>query len=92
MPWKIEDSLAGGAPSTTGAESSRVLNDPLLDRAEVQRWTGLAKSTLYDLMKADKFPRPLDISEKVKRWPLSDLIAWRSGLSRTRSDALNSSK
>ncbi len=79
--------------NTTGQifddEIDRVLNDPLLDRAEVQRWTGLPKTTLYDLIRANKFPRPLAITEKVRRWPLSDLIAWRAALQRTSSHQSN---
>jgi prophage regulatory protein len=68
------------------ADHLAILNDPLLDRHEVQKWTGIKRSTLYDMMKAGKFPRPLEISEQVKRWPLSDLIAWRGTLQRTKTN------
>lgn len=67
----------------TSGQETPIFDDPYLDRAEVQRLTGLATSTLYDLMKKDRFPRPLAVSERVRRWPMSEVTAWMNSLPRS---------
>ena len=48
-------------------------NDRLLHRAEVEKRTGLARSTIYRMMRAGRFPLPLRISERAVRWRSSDV-------------------
>lgn len=54
--------------------------DRLLRRQEVQHLTGLSKSTLYELMAAGQFPRPVTVSSRAVRWRTSDIAAWQKGL------------
>lgn len=51
--------------------------DRLLRRPEVEAQVGLSRSTIYRLMDADAFPKPLKVSTKAVRWRQSDLDAWR---------------
>ena len=57
-------------------------SDRLLRRAEVQARTGLSTTTIYRLMRADKFPLPLKISPKAVRWWASEIEAWQESLPR----------
>jgi len=45
--------------------------------------TGLGKTTLYGLMKSNKFPRPLKIG-KASRWLTTDVSEWLRQLSAVR--------
>ena len=47
--------------------------DVLLTRREVERRTGLSRSTLYRKMRDGTFPAPLKISERAVRWRESDI-------------------
>ena len=58
-------------------------HDRLLRRAEVEAWTGLSTTTIYRLMRAGKFPRPLKISAKAVRWWASEIAAWLDSLPRS---------
>lgn len=49
----------------------------LLTAAEVCARLSIARSTLYELMKADPtFPRPLKLGAKAIRFRASDVAAW----------------
>ena len=50
--------------------------DVLLTRREVERRTGLSRSTLYRKMRDGSFPVPLKISERAVRWRESDIRAY----------------
>ena len=54
-------------------------NDRLLRRSEVEAWTGLSTTTIYRMMRANKFPLPLKISAKAVRWWASEIEAWLAG-------------
>ena len=45
----------------------------LLRRPTVQQRTGLARSTLYQLIARGQFPKPILITSKAVAWP-SDLV------------------
>jgi len=53
-------------------------NRRLIRRKEVQAKTGLAASSIYALMKADKFPKCLKLSERRVAWIESDVDDWIS--------------
>lgn len=55
-----------------------------LTRREVERRTGLSRSTLYRKMREGTFPVPLKVSERAVRWRESDIRAYVD--SRPRSD------
>jgi len=38
--------------------------------------TGLSRSTIYDMMKAGTFPRPVNLSSRAVAWPESMVAAW----------------
>ena len=50
--------------------------DVLLTRREVERRTGLSRSTLYRKMRDGSFPVPLKVSERAVRWRESDIRAY----------------
>jgi len=47
-----------------------------LKRKEVERITGLSRSTIYRLMDQGKFPRPLTVSSMAVRWIESEIQEW----------------
>lgn len=57
--------------------------DWLIPRKTVEKLSGLSRATIYRLIKAGKFPRPLSIGTGAVRWRQSDVIAWQQSLSVT---------
>ena len=57
--------------------------DFLIPRKTVEKLSGLSRATIYRLMKAGKFPRPLSIGTGAVRWRQSDVIAWQQSLHAT---------
>lgn len=49
----------------------------ILRRDEVERATGLPRSTLYAFMSQGRFPRPIKISEKSVGWLGTEIAAWQ---------------
>lgn len=45
-------------------------------QAEVLRKTALSRSTLYELIDAGKFPKPLKIGERINAWPQHEVEEW----------------
>jgi len=54
--------------------------DYLLPRKTVEKMSGLSRASIYRLMNAGKFPRPLPIGTGSVRWRQSDVIAWQESL------------
>lgn len=52
----------------------------LLSIKEVVRVTGISRSTIYRLLAAKRFPRPLKISPRRVGWPSGDLTQWLQAL------------
>ena len=52
------------------------MNDRLLRREEVEARTGLARSSIYRLMRLKRFPEPLRIGDRAVRWPASEIESW----------------
>lgn len=50
----------------------------ILRRRDVERATGLSRSTLYALMADGKFPRPIRLSLRAVGWLESDLQEWQA--------------
>lgn len=50
--------------------------DVLLTRREVERRTGLSRSTLYRKMRDGTFPVPLKVSDRAVRWRESEIRAY----------------
>jgi prophage regulatory protein len=48
----------------------------LVRMAAVVQITGLARSTIYKLMAADKFPTPVQLTGRAVAWRRADLERW----------------
>lgn len=47
-----------------------------LRRPAVEQITGLSRTTIYKLMSAGQFPRPVKITGKAVAWPESAIAEW----------------
>jgi prophage regulatory protein len=50
--------------------------DKHLRRPAVEELTGLSRSTLYDMMDREEFPRPVRIGRRAVAWPESKITEW----------------
>ncbi len=50
--------------------------DCILRRREVEARTGLARSTLYALMAADRFPKQIKLGERAVGWVAVEIEVW----------------
>jgi prophage regulatory protein len=48
----------------------------ILRRPQVQMRTGLARSTIYDLISAGRFPAPIRLSDRTVGWLEGDVADW----------------
>ena len=49
----------------------------ILRREAVERMTGLSKSTIYDLMATNSFPRPIKLGARAVGWLERDIVTWQ---------------
>jgi len=54
------------------------MSEQLLRRPEVERRIGLARSSIYRMMDAGEFPRPIRIGRRAVAWRVSDLDRWQA--------------
>ncbi|WP_114966819.1 helix-turn-helix transcriptional regulator [Alkalilacustris brevis] len=47
-----------------------------LRRTEVEKITGLSRSSIYKLMSEGDFPRPVKLTAKAVAWPESVITDW----------------
>jgi len=62
----------------------------LLREAELRSRIKLSHSTIWRLVRAGKFPPPLQLSTRAKGWRAADIEAWlaaRAGIADTMSEA-----
>ena len=52
------------------------MQDKLLRRREVERITGMSRSSIYRLMQEGDFPRPVRVGLAAVRWKVSEIEAW----------------
>ena len=52
------------------------MSDKMLRREEVEAICGLTRSTIYRLMRDDKFPLPKRLGPRAVRWPSSEIETW----------------
>ena len=52
------------------------MSDRLLRRREVEKLTGLARSTIYRLMQSGDIPRAVRVGSSAVRWRKSAITAW----------------
>ena len=53
-----------------------VYEDRLIRLPEVCRLTGLSRSTIYRLMKQNRFPKNVFGSDRASVWRLREVMAW----------------
>ena len=52
------------------------MQDRLLRRREVERITGMSRSSIYRLMQEGEFPRPVRVGPAAVRWKTSNITDW----------------
>ena len=52
------------------------MNKRLLRRREVEKITGIGRSTIYRFMQEGDFPRPVKVGPSAVRWRESEVNAW----------------
>jgi prophage regulatory protein len=52
------------------------LSDKIIRRPDVERITGLARSTIYDFMSRGEFPQPVKLGARAVGWRESNVLAW----------------
>lgn len=57
-------------------------DDRLLRREEVEARCGIARTTIYRLMREGRFPEPVKVGERAVRWPESEIKGWLASLTR----------
>lgn len=65
----------------SGGTASRSEHSEFLRMDAVKRRTGLGRSTIYRLMAAHNFPRPVKLSGRAVGWRTCDLDKWSATLS-----------
>ena len=58
----------------------------ILRRADVELRTQLSKASIYRLMRAAKFPRPVRLGPRAVGWIASEITAWIESRERAGSD------
>ena len=51
--------------------------DAILSIAEVCRFTGLNRTTVWRKTRAGAFPLPIELTDRKIGWPESEIKAWR---------------
>lgn len=60
------------------------VNGRLLRRPEVERETGMSRSSIYRLMDEGQFPRPLRTGHRMVAWSSIAIDAWKASRALTR--------
>lgn len=58
------------------SHSPVVPRDRLMRLPEVEGVTGCKKSTIYELMRAGKFPRSIRVHARMVAWPETAVLQW----------------
>ena len=83
-------------PETDGANSQYVRTIPtnganmvqsILRRADVERATGLPRSTIYEMMARGVFPKPIRLSARAVGWIEAEILEWQKVRIATRDEA-----
>lgn len=49
----------------------------VLRRADVERATGLPRSTIYEMMARGTFPKPIKLGTRAVGWLETEILAWQ---------------
>ncbi|WP_283809519.1 helix-turn-helix transcriptional regulator [Bradyrhizobium brasilense] len=69
-------------PTAAANDNAAPRVDPILRLATVKETTGLSRSTIYRMMDAGQFPRPLRLGPGSVGWRTSAVVGWIDGLER----------
>jgi len=53
--------------------------DTILRRPDVQKRTGLSRSTIYAMMATGAFPKPIPLGLRAVGWAESEISSWLEG-------------
>ncbi|WP_368622619.1 helix-turn-helix transcriptional regulator [Paraburkholderia sp. BR13444] len=75
---RIQDDLPHTPPTPAGAtetkpETVRRPPNAIMRRSDVERETGLSRSTIYQRMKAGTFPKPVHLGARSVGWRVADI-------------------
>ena len=59
----------------------------ILRRDEVERATGLPRSTIYEKIAQGSFPKPIRLSERAVGWLETEIEAWQKARIAQRNEA-----
>ena len=62
--------------TTKTNKEENAMHDRLLRRRDVEKITGMSRSSIYRLMQESEFPRPVRVGPSAVRWKSSDITAW----------------
>jgi prophage regulatory protein len=48
----------------------------ILRRPDVEKLTGLSRSTIYSMISEGAFPRPIRLGKRAVGWPASEIEEW----------------
>ena len=74
------------APVSRVAPSDAVV-PRLISLREVMRLTSLGRSTLYDLIRVQRFPPPTGVTQRRRAWVQSEIVSWIQDRIRNRDAA-----
>ncbi|PLZ01778.1 AlpA family transcriptional regulator [Burkholderia sp. WAC0059] len=60
--------------------------EAILRRGEVERETGLSRSSIYKRMRVGRFPRPVSLGGRIVGWRLKDIRAFLADPARYRAE------
>ena len=63
------------------------MTDRLLRREEVETRCGIARTTIYRLMRCGEFPEPLKVGPRAVRWLESEIETWLAERPRATGEA-----
>ena len=69
----------GGAGNNAAERSEGVIDRGrvrMLRRRQVEEMTGLSRSTIYEWVRAGRFPRPIPLGARMVRWQKTDIDKW----------------
>ncbi len=73
---KTSNNTAAAGEAAVGPQAPRNKPPRLLRIAGVQERTALSRSSIYRLMSANHFPRPVPLGEHGRGWLESEIEAW----------------
>ena len=77
---RIDRSPPDSAPSSPAASTPQLEQRDLLTLKDICALLALARSTVYELMKAGNFPSPLHVTKRLVRWRRIDVERWQTTL------------